>query len=75
MGMSAFLNQYVLSKKRAGKTVAAVLALSLVISPVQWAVAAPEKAAGAETALEQSGGNEEPAGECEETPEIGRAHV
>ena len=68
MGMSAFLNQYVLSKKRAGKTVAAVLALSLVISPVQWAVAAPEKAAGAETALEQSGGNEEPAGECEETP-------
>lgn len=68
MGMSAFLNQYVLSKKRAGKTVAAVLALSLVISPAQWAVAAPEKAAGAETALEQSGGNEEPAGECEETP-------
>lgn len=65
MGMRAFLNQHVLSKKRAGKAVAAVLALSLAVSPAEWAAAAPEKAPGAESTLEQSEEGGGAAGEYE----------
>lgn len=67
MGMKAFLNQHILSKKKARKTVAAVLALSLAVSPAGWAKAAPEKEPGVGAASEQSGENGEATGESQTT--------
>lgn len=58
--MRAFLKQHILSKRKAGKAAVSVaLALSLVMSPADWVLAAPETASEVEAGSGQSEGNGE----------------